>query len=522
MARSVGFVARTALALAVGSLFLLPAAQAAERERVIIAFKAGAGAAVRAEALRRGARVEVDDEDNATIAVTLPKAAIALLARHAGVEFIEPDRLVHIQGFRSARASAPTAAAAGTQTVPYGITLTQADQIAGTPTWTPKVCIIDSGIDGTHEDLAANTMTGKNYTTSGSWNTDEGAHGTHVAGTIAALDNGVGVVGVNGKKQVSLYIAKVFDASGSASNSVINKAISGCVRAKANVISMSLGSNQNSRSQQRAVDKAAAKGILLIAAAGNDGTTATSYPAGYANVMSVAAIDSSKAWASFSQANADVEIAAPGVAVQSTVPPNVLSKSSTTVAGAAVASLPMEGAPRSSATGALADFGFGDTPVAGSMTGKVCLISRGNIAFADKVLNCQTSGGVGAIVYNNTTGELAGTLGETVTTIPSVGITQADGAALTAQLGASATVSIEGDPALYAFFNGTSMATPHVSGVAALVWSYYKSCTAEQIRTSLKLSALDIGDVGRDDKTGAGLVQAKAAFDRIATLGCGN
>jgi hypothetical protein len=65
------------------------------------------------------------------------------------------------------------------------------------------------------------------------------------------------------------------------------------------------------------------------------------------------------------------------------------------------------------------------------------------------------------------------------------------------------------------------MATPHVSAVAARVWSYFPQCTSEEIRTSLKLSAMDIGDPGRDDKTGTGLVQAKAAYDRISALGCG-
>jgi subtilisin family serine protease len=73
----------------------------------------------------------------------------------------------------------------------------------------------------------------------------------------------------------------------------------------------------------------------------------------------------------------------------------------------------------------------------------------------------------------------------------------------------------------YAYFNGTSMATPHVAGVAALVWSYFPSCTGAQIRATLGKSAQDLGPVGRDTKFGFGLVQARAAYDRIRTLGCG-
>lgn len=154
------------------------------------------------------------------------------------------------------------------------------------------------------------------------------------------------------------------------------------------------------------------------------------------------------------------------------------------------------------------------------MTGKVCLIQRGTVDFATKVGNCQASGGVGAIVYNNTAGTFGGTLGTTVTTIPSVTATDTDGTAMLAQLGQSATVTV--GPSNYAYFDGTSMATPHVSAVAALVWSRNLNCTAAQLRNSLNKSAQDLGPVGRDTKFGFGLVQAKAADDRIKSLGCGN
>jgi subtilisin family serine protease len=268
---------------------------------------------------------------------------------------------------------------------------------------------------------------------------------------------------------------------------------------------MSLGGDAPSAVELQMTDLLAKKGLLLIAAAGNGGTSAVEYPAGFATVVSVAAVDASKAIASFSTFNADVELSGPGVGVLSTVP-----------IGSQTA-----GSPRATATGTLADFGLGDTPVAGSMTGKVCLIKRGTITFAAKVVNCQNSGGLGAIIYNNTTGDLPGTLGETVTAIPSVGTTQADGQTMLTQLGQSATVSVFGTDDAYAFYNGTSMATPHVAGVAALVWSHFPHCTADQMRTSLDLHALDLGDPGRDVHFGFGLVQAKTTFDAIAIGGCG-
>ena len=131
---------------------------------------------------------------------------------------------------------------------------------------------------------------------------------------------------------------------------------------------------------------------------------------------------------------------------------------------------PMDGSPPLSATSPLADFGFGDTlPSPGSMTGKVCLISRGNIAFADKVLNCQNSGGIGAIIYNNTTGDLFGTLG-TGDDDP-VGRRAAKRRHDDARaVGQSATVSVASRRSITCTYNGTSMATPRL-GVAALVWS---------------------------------------------------
>jgi subtilisin family serine protease len=126
---------------------------------------------------------------------------------------------------------------------------------------------------------------------------------------------------------------------------------------------------------------------------------------------------------------------------------------------------------------------------------------------------------VGAIVYNNAAGGFGGALGTTVTTIPSVTVSDTEGAALKATLGQSATIAVTATN--YAYFDGTSMATPHVSAVAALVWSYFPTCTNKQLRISLDNSALDLGTVGRDTKYGYGLVQAKAAYDRIKSNGCG-
>jgi subtilisin family serine protease len=221
--------------------------------------------------------------------------------------------------------------------------------------------------------------------------------------------------------------------------------------------------------------------------------------------------------ADFSQQTDQVELAGPGVDVLSSVPVGSGLATYLSVSGAAVEASGMDGSPLASATGALADCGTAESACS-SAAGKVCLIQRGVISFADKVLNCEAGGGIAAVIYNNEPGMLSGTLGETATSIPSAGISDTDGAALLNQLGASATVSVE--PSDYAFFNGTSMATPHVVGVAALVWSNFPNCANGEIRAALNATAEDLGAAGRDNAYGYGLVQAKAAADYLTANAC--
>ena len=488
----------------------------------MLGFKPGASAAARSAVAASGGQVTVDLSEVRGLAAEVPAGRLAALRRNPNVEFIEDDAPRRVLGSASGAVRAPLALPGTPEAVPYGIAMVQADQVSDAPAGNRKLCIIDSGIDISHEDLAGNVLTGANFTKSGEWYTDENSHGTHVAGTVGAIDNAVGVLGVLPHQRVNLFIAKVFDASGEAPTSVIVRAMLDCDAWGANVVSMSLGGDVPTVLEFRATEKLAQNNRLLIAAAGNDGNDATSYPAGFPDVVSVAAVDSKKRQASFSQSNADVELSAPGVDVLSTVPIGSQIDASLAVGTRAFDAQPMEGSPTKAASGPLADFGLGNTPAAGSMTGKVCLIQRGSITFAEKVLNCQNSGGVGAVIYNNTDGQINGTLGTTVTMIPSVGVLQSDGRTLLRQLGETANVAVFVTGDAYASYNGTSMATPHASGVAALVWSHFPQCTAAQIRSTLAKTAQDLGDRGRDPQYGFGLVQAKAAFDRLLAVGCDN
>jgi len=467
--------------------------------RVIVGYKNANG---RAAAVSAASAVHQDLAAHDAIAVSMPAAAVAALESNPNVEYVEEDAKREPFG----------------EVLPYGIQMVQADQLSDAAAGNRTVCIIDSGY-ASHEDLPTTHVTGSADGGAGPWNQDGLGHGTHVAGTIAAVgSNSKGVVGVNPNGNLNLHIVRVFGDDGKwAYVSGLVAAADECQAAGANVISMSLGGSLKSRTENRAFDTLNSAGILSIAAAGNDGNTRYSYPASYASVLSVAAIDETKAHADFSQRNDQVELSAPGVAVRSTVPEGTGLEGSVTVGVETFVGTALEGSPVGSVSGDLVDCGLGETACAGAVD-KVCLIERGNISFADKVLACQAGGGVGAIIYNNAPAAFSGTLGGVETTIPSFGVSGNDGAALQAYLGTAASLQV--DVSNYAAWDGTSMATPHVSGVAALVWSHYPSCTNSELRAALTATAEDLGAAGRDNDFGYGLVQAKAALDYLDTYGC--
>jgi subtilisin family serine protease len=277
---------------------------------------------------------------------------------------------------------------------------------------------------------------------------------------------------------------------------------------------MSLGGGRKSRVEERTFNNLWNKGLLSIAAAGNDGTAHLSYPASYASVISVAAVDATKQVASFSQHNAQVDLAAPGVDVLSTVPwleTNTLSVGTTTWSGNHI-----EFSGRGNVPGPIRDGGLCSS--IGAWSGAVVLCQRGSISFFDKVMNVQSGGGVAAVIYNNVAGGFSGTLGTgNSSTIPAISLSDVDGAAALASAEATATVTstVSIPNSGYEAWSGTSMATPHVTGVAALVWSYKTSWTNAQVREALERSAEDLGASGRDDYFGYGLVRAKAALDYL-------
>lgn len=190
-----------------------------------------------------------------------------------------------------------------------------------------RVAIIDTGIDRAHVELlnkvqaCASALAAIGVVTNGSCS-DDNFHGTHVAGTVAAnTGNGIGVAGTAPDAQ--LAICKALNAGGVGFVGDIAACIDWSWRtAGAKIISMSLGSEEGSDTEQRAVRDAAAAGVLVIAAAGNGYDAVPNYPAYYSEVMSVASYDQAGVVSDFSTCNSDVEIAAPGTDIWSSFPEN--------------------------------------------------------------------------------------------------------------------------------------------------------------------------------------------------------
>jgi thermitase len=262
-----------------------------------------------------------------------PRAVAARLKHRRGISWAEPNVLLHASAVTGTRASATPSP----ELAPDDPLLGQQPDLAAIHApyaWTAlnlggfpdrggvHVGIVDTGIDAGHEDLAGRVAAcgtaqdGK--VAAGSCADDEG-HGTHVAGTIGArTGNGAGIAGIAFASPLMVCRALTEDGGGTTAD------VAACVAwlhdQGAKVISMSLG-GPASKTLAAAVTQAYARGgrggSLIVAAAGNDGNTSVEYPAGLPQVVSVAAVDDAGAHAPFSNSNADVELAAPGVDVLS-------------------------------------------------------------------------------------------------------------------------------------------------------------------------------------------------------------
>ena len=209
---------------------------AASDNRYLIEFRAW-GPQARAAVNSAGGQVIREFPGLRSIAARMAPQAARALENNPSVNFVEVDP----RRYMMARKPNP----GWTEVVPYGISMVQADQITNANPSNRKVCIIDSGYYMGHEDLQDTSVTASPDKNTGNPYTDAFGHGTHVAGTIAALANRVGVVGVNSGGVLNLHIVKVFGDDGIwAYSSNLIAALDECRRANANVVSMSLGGDR--------------------------------------------------------------------------------------------------------------------------------------------------------------------------------------------------------------------------------------------------------------------------------------
>ena len=173
------------------------------------------------------------------------------------------------------------------------------------------VAVLDSGVDAGHPDLSANLVAGYDFVNQDADPDDDYGHGTHVAGIIAAeLNNSQGIAGV--APQVKIMPLKVLNQSGQGTYANIATAIQYAAANGVKVISLSLGGDSHSDILLQAIRNAYDAGVLLVASTGNEGSSAITYPARYAEVMAISATDHYDRWASYSNWGPEVDLAAPG------------------------------------------------------------------------------------------------------------------------------------------------------------------------------------------------------------------
>lgn len=287
--------------------------------KILIGFKEKPGAAQQAMVKGLGGKIKYTYNIIPAIAASVPEVAIEALKKNPNITNVELDNKVFALG----------------QTLPWGVNRIDAEVVhvnaSGNKGAGIEIAVIDTGIDYYHLDLVDNYAGGYDFVNLDEDPMDDEGHGTHVAGIIAAKDNDFGVVGV--APDAKLYALKVLDDTGSGYMSDVIFAIqwatdpngNGYAEDRLDIINMSFGADVGNIFLRWACNLAYRDGLLLVAAAGNYG--AVCYPAAYSRVIAVSATDydyvsNKDILADFSSVGTEVELAAPGIAINSTLPGN--------------------------------------------------------------------------------------------------------------------------------------------------------------------------------------------------------
>jgi subtilisin len=314
-------------------------------DEYIVKVKSGASLSVATSAASRVSKTLDFGHLGSAAVGTYSEAELDKLRSNPSVEYVEPNgRLYALEADGEFSTQA--------QSVPYGIDLTNAtdaqnDGVTGDGV---TVGIVDTGIDPSHEDLEANIVGG--YATDEAacgdceepWGDDQG-HGTHVSGTVGAVDNDTGVVGV--APDVDLLGVKVLGGDGSGSFAGVAEGINWAVDNGADVLNMSLGGDSQTDVVKDALQYAQDNGVVPVAAAGNSGpcSDCVGYPGAEPEAIAVSSTNQNDDLSFFSSTGPEVDIAAPGSGVNSSTPGDSYGQKSGTsmacphVAGAAASVL---------------------------------------------------------------------------------------------------------------------------------------------------------------------------------------
>lgn len=389
-----------------------------------------------------------------------------------------------------------------------------------------RILILDSGVDGTNPDLAGQIEAIQDFY-QGSAKPD--SHATHIAGTLVAKHDGVGVAGV--APLAKILVARVCGGS-ECSPSAITKGLRWAVQQRVDVVNLSFDRDSCPSDMKKVIQEAEAAGITIVAASGNKNRGKLPCPANLPTVVSVGSVGADlkrsiwegQSGTGGSNYGPELSLVAPGNNVLSTFPVGQGRFSLVDVVGTGeMESIQIDGSPLTSAPvhaevlaaglGKPADF------VGKDFRGKLALVQRGGgVKFWQKAENAAKAGAVGTIVYNNEDGIYPGVLNGKQT-IPIVMISKADGEKILDLLAHGAVTSdFRVEAGDYGYLSGTSMATPHVAGVVALMRSVNPNLTPARIREILQATAKPIPNDSGLNEYGAGLVNAEAAVQAAASV----
>ena len=468
-------------------------------------------------------------ENAGSMAMDLTDAEAAELRRSGDVASVEPVIDIYAQS-DDAPAQPQPDISFQQQEMPWGVRAVHANSVwPATRGVGVNIAVIDTGIDMTHPDLAGAYQGGYNTFDATKPPLDDHGHGTHVAGILAAADNNFGTVGI--APAAKLWAVKVLSSDGQGKDENLVAGLDWVIGKKREVggqwvANMSLGALGGTDALAAAVQRAVDARIILVAASGNDGRAQLMYPAVYDGVISVGAVDVQLKVASFSAFSNALSIVAPGVDVPSTYLREKFPVAEVEAPLQLLSGFSIVGSPMATVVAPYINCGFGrlqDIP--SDASGKICVIERspageGAIPFGEKARNAKEAGALAVIIYNNddvgrnditqwglvTDGEYAFPLTVTMTF-------------------ANAQKLLNGPPGLitesyryreYGSMTGTSMATPHVSGVVALLLALAPNANFAQIESTIQRTAQDVDVKGWDYKTSWGVVDALAAAKMIA------